>query len=119
MRSEIVFLNVNQTPGMSSTVWEYLKAYLREQIISFCAKQNKESSKWLANLADKIKELDLIRSVSPTPIILKQHLLLQAEYNLISTRQAEYLVFKTRSSFYEHGEKTGRLLANMLRQQWG
>ena len=37
--SEIqMFLDINQTPGMSpSTVWESLKATLRGQIISYCA----------------------------------------------------------------------------------
>ena len=44
--SEIkMFLDINQTPGMlPSTVWESLKAYLRGQIICYCANKKRAST---------------------------------------------------------------------------
>lgn len=44
LSSEIkFFIEVNRTPGMPlNTVWESLKAYLRGQIISYCANKKKE-----------------------------------------------------------------------------
>lgn len=118
INSEIkLFLSINQTPGMSSlTVWESLKAYLRGQVISFCAKQKRATTERLTELINKIQQLDALYSLSPTPEMYKRRLVLQTEYNLISTRQAEYLISKSRSYAYEHGEKTGRLLAHQLQQ---
>lgn len=117
--SEInMFLNINQTQGMSpSTVWESLKAYLRGQIISFCANKRKERTEHLRVLTDKILETDILCSHSPTANVFKKRLELQTEFNLLSTHQAEYLISKSRHSHYEHGEKARRALARQLRQR--
>lgn len=117
LKSEIdIFLDINQTPEMSpSTVWESLKEYLRGQIISFCAVQRKTTTERLTKLANKIQELDAIYSLQPTQTIYKYRLMLQTEYNLLSTKQAEYLILKSRSCSYEHGGKTGKLLAHQFK----
>ena len=119
IRSQIdIFVSINQTPEVShSTVWESLKAYLRGQIISYCAKRKKETTKRLTELADQIVILDATYSINPSPTLYKHRLQLQSEYNLLSTKQAEYLLSKSRSYSYEHGEKMGRLLAQQLRQR--
>lgn len=119
INSEIeLFLRINQTPGMSAlTVWESLKAYLRGQVISFCAKQKRATTERLTKLINEIQQLDMLYSLSPTPEMYKRRLILQTEYNLITTKQAECLISKSRSYAYEHGEKTGRLLAHQLKQR--
>lgn len=38
-------------------------------------------------------------------------------FYILSTRQAEYLLSKSRHGCYEHGEKIGRILAHQLRQR--
>lgn len=48
-------------------------------------------------------------STSPTSELYEQHLLLQREYNNLSTYQAEKKILRTRPRYYEHGEKTGGL----------
>lgn len=95
--SEIsLFLDVNQTPGMSSlTVWESLKAYLRGQVISFCANQRKVSIARLKELAEEILELDRLHSRLPSADSVKKRMSLQTEFDLLSTRQAEYLLSKS------------------------
>lgn len=42
------FLDINQTPGMpASIVWESLKAYLRGQVISYCANKKRTTSEYI------------------------------------------------------------------------
>ena len=109
------FLTVNQTPGMSSlTVWEALKAYLRGQVISYCAKRKKAETMRLNKLAEEMLEIDRLNSLSPSPTLRNDRILIQTEFDLLSTRQIEFLLLKSRQKTYEHGEKAGRLLANQI-----
>lgn len=72
--SEItLFLEHNQTPGMSSsTVWEFMKAYLRGQIISYSAQQRKLHNMRLEQLTNDILKLDTILAVTPSDDLLKR-----------------------------------------------
>lgn len=76
IRSQIeLFVSINQTPEVShSTVWESLKAYLRGQIISFCAKQKRAETEHLNELADQIVKLDAAYCISPSPALYKHRL---------------------------------------------
>lgn len=40
---------------------------------------------------------------------------LQTEFNLLTSHLVERQLLQTKSNYYEHGEKTGKLLANQLR----
>lgn len=100
-----------------STVWESLKAYLRGQIISYCANKKRRSSERLRLLTDEILLVDREYSHFPSPDLVKKRMSLQTEFNTLSTQQAEYLISKSRHGYYEHGEKAGRLLAHQLRQR--
>ncbi len=51
---------------------------------------------------------------SPTPDLYKRHLKLKSELDLLSTNEIEDLLRRTRSVFYESGEKSGKVLANQL-----
>lgn len=66
---------------------------------------------------DEILKLDRLNSHTPSADIMKKRILLQTEFDLLSTRQAEYLISKSRHVCYEHGEKAGRILAHQLRQR--
>lgn len=48
---------------------------------------------------------------------MKRRLSLQTECDILSTRQAEYLLSKSRHGRYEYGEKIGRILAHQVRQR--
>ncbi|XP_051794339.1 calcium-binding mitochondrial carrier protein SCaMC-2-B isoform X1 [Acanthochromis polyacanthus] len=112
------FLEVNQTPGMSfCSIWEALKAYLRGQIISYSAHKKRENSKQLKQLNEAILLLDREFCHTASAELAKKRVLLQTEYNTSCTRQAEYLISKSKCGYYEHGEKAGHLLAHQLRQR--
>lgn len=46
-----------------------------------------------------------------------QRLKLQTEFDFLSTNKAEYLIKRTRATYYEHGNRAGRLLASQLKLQ--
>lgn len=112
------FLEVNKKEGISySLLWETLKAYLRGQIISYVAHVNRERRKQIEDLTDLVFKLDRKYSESPSPELYKERIALQSKLNLLSTNQAEYLLLRTRSTYYEYGEKASRLLAHQLKRQ--
>lgn len=99
------------------TIWESLKAYLREQIISYGSMQRKTTTERLRQLTDAILKLDIRYSHSPSDEILKQRLMLKTEFDLLLTCQAENLILKSRHVSYEYGERAGKILAHQLRQK--
>ena len=46
----------------------------------------------------------------------KDRLSLQAEFDVLSTKEVEELLFKAKYSYYESGDKVTKLLAHQLRQ---
>ena len=96
---------------------ETLKCYLRDPIISYSALSNKKINAWLRELTSAISNLDQKYELNSPPELFKQRFDLQAEFDLISTKEAEHLLLHSRGSYYEHGYKASRLLAHQLRGQ--
>lgn len=113
-----IYLDINMTDDISaSTLWEALKAYLRGQIIAHSAYTRKVHQNNITDLSSRIKALDSLISSSPTPDRMKARVSLQTEADLLLTTEAERLIFKSRSRFYEEGDKPSKLLASQLRQK--
>ena len=111
------FLLVNTTPGMSyATIWESLKAYLRGQIISYATHKKRERNKRIKELNQEILNIDNQLANNSTPELFKGRLLLQTEFDNLSIRQTERMMLKTRQTYYEHGERAGKLLCHQLKQ---
>lgn len=110
------FLSVNKSLDVSdSVVWEAFKAYIRGQIISYATTKRKNSKEKQISLANEISRLDEQYARSPIPDLYKNRLKLKSELNLLSTNEIEGLLRRTRSVFYESGEKSWIVLANQLR----
>lgn len=117
-RSIDEFLSFNQNDSVSySLLWETLKCYLRGQIISYSVLTNRKINVRLKELTAAISNLDQNYTLNPSPELLKQRLDLQAEFDLMSTKEAERLLLRSRGSYYEYGDKASRLLAHQLRRQ--
>lgn len=113
-----LFLDVNRTPGMSSlTIWESLKAYLRHiRLFHIVPIRKKASTARLKELADEILELDRLHSQIPTADSMKN--VCYYKPNLMSYQHDKLNILSpNRVECYEHGEKTGRLLAHQLQQR--
>lgn len=78
----------------------------------YSAKLKKQTTEKLNILMDEICALDLMCSVYPSPERLKRRLFLQTEFNLATTKQAEYLILKSISFTYGYSEKTGKRTGN-------
>lgn len=110
------FLSINKTPEVSNkTIWEAMKAYLRGEVISFAAYKTKCSKQKQTDIANQILNIDRQYANSPSLELYKERLKLQAELNLLSSHQIESHLLRNKSNYYEHGEQTGKLLANQLR----
>lgn len=65
----------------------------------------------------RISQLDNIYASSPSPNIYKDRLSLQAEFDVLSNKEVEELLFKSKYCYYyESGDKVTKLLAHQLRQ---
>lgn len=111
-----MYLEINCTPGISYTViWESLKAFMRGQIISYAAHEKRARPERLIKLTEQILDVGAELAQNTNPELLKRRLLLQTEFNNLSIKQTE-LLYRTKQTYYEHGDKTGKLLAHELRK---
>lgn len=112
------FISTNKTPNMAaSTIWETMKAYIRGEVISYTAHENKLRKDRVFVLTRSIAQLDETYAVSPSPDIYKERLILQAKLDTFLTNQVTETLIKTRATYYELGDKASKLLAHKLRQQ--
>uniref|UniRef100_A0A672IKH9 Reverse transcriptase domain-containing protein n=1 Tax=Salarias fasciatus TaxID=181472 RepID=A0A672IKH9_SALFA len=114
------FISCNQSdsnPVSKTLLWESLKAYLRGQIISYSAYLKKLRDSNIKKLSSEIKCLDQQLAAVHCENLTKRRVALQTDLDLITTTEAERLLMHSRSKYYEHGDKSGRLLAHQLRRQ--
>lgn len=105
------------TPDVSyNTIWESLKAFLCGNIISYCSHNKRLKQKHLTELTDLIAQLDNQHSINPSSDLFKQIMVLQTEFNFISTQHAEQIILRSRRLWYEHGDKASKILAHQLRK---
>lgn len=86
-------------------------------MISYCAQKKKSEMAQLKTLTDDILHIDTTLAQAPSSDLYKQRLILQTEFNLLSTKHMSNLLNRTLHRTYEHGEKIGRILAHQLRQK--
>lgn len=80
------FLETNNTSNVSGLmVWDALKAYLREQIISFTANKKSHSEKERLVLASEILDIDNQYALTQTPELYNKRLELQTKFDLLTT----------------------------------
>ena len=70
----------------------------------------------MQSLSRQITQLDSVHSAQPSPDTYRKRLSLQAEFDVLSSAHVEDLLLKSRYNYYEHGDKTSKLLAHQLKQ---
>ena len=114
-----IFLETNSNSETSpSLLWETLKAYLRGQIISYSASIHKLRVARQVQLSKLISDADRVYATAPTPDVYKERMMHQAEFDMLSTGQAERALLKAKHISYEQGEKPSRALAHSLRHSF-
>lgn len=108
--------NTNETTA--SIRWEAFKAYLRGQMISYTSSITNKVNLELQSLNDRIRKMEEEMYENKTNIELYQQelLLLRAQYNKLSLAKAENSLIRLKQTFYEQGEKSGKLLAWQIKK---
>lgn len=65
-------------------------------------------------LAKQISQLDILYATSPSLDLYKERLSLQSEFDILMTQRTTEILLRTRSSYFEHGDKASSLLAHQL-----
>uniref|UniRef100_A0A096LX15 Reverse transcriptase domain-containing protein n=1 Tax=Poecilia formosa TaxID=48698 RepID=A0A096LX15_POEFO len=109
------FFQFNTSETTACTKWEAFKAYLRGHIISYTASKTKQTEKTRTQLEDKIRLIQA--KVNSGDKQLENELLaLRAEYDKYSASRAALSLLRLGQTFYEQGNKAGKLLAWQIKQ---
>ena len=114
-----LYFECNKSQTSASTRWEAFKAFIRGQIISFTSSKKKATRLEMKTLDEEIKKLE-------TEIYYNRHiatdvhsklLLLRSQYNELAANKAAADLMRLKQSYYDQGEKPGKLLAWRIKQQ--
>lgn len=110
------FFATNITPDVSNLiVWDAFKAYIRGQIISYTVRVKREAGKEREDLSHQIREIDKRYAQTKDPELHKKRLDLKTRFDLLTTHSAEYSLLKQKTLFYVHGDKSDKMMANLLK----
>lgn len=65
---------------------------------------------------DRILEIDREYASFPSPELYKKRLSLQSEFQLLSTSETTNRLRRAKATYYEHGERAGKLLARQIKE---
>lgn len=106
----------NTTETTAAVKWDAFKAVLRGHIISYTSSKSRDYHKKRLLLESKIKISQNQVINNNTPNAQKELLTLKAEYSAMSADRAASDIIRLNQTFYEQGEKTGKLLAWQIKQ---
>ncbi len=115
------YIEFNDTRDVSSVgqkfplLWEALKATIRGQAISYVSQMRRAERARLVEITEELLKLDGLYSTSQSPTLYKKRLLLHSEHDLLMTLVVERQLRQSKQSFFEQGDKAGRLLAQQDR----
>lgn len=105
------YIEINTDQTNASIRWEAFKAYIRGEIISFTTTKTKQQNKEMEHLEKEIKSLEIQLNEKDDLIKQKQLFLLRTKYNKLSVDKAAKSLMWLKQSYYDQGEKAGKLLA--------
>ena len=106
------FFEINAgSTDTKATEWEASKVYIRGNIIAHSSKNKKENMEKIIELERAIKnqEMELTKHFSDK--LYQQVCEFKFQLQDIYNKKAEYALFRLGTTFYEGGEKSGKLLA--------
>lgn len=99
-----VYFKINTDQTSASIRWEAFKAYIRGLMISYTSSTSNK-------LHLKLIELETELNILETDETKQKLAILRAQYNELSTNKAVSSLMKLKQTFYDQGEKAGKLLA--------
>lgn len=113
-----LYFDMNTSETSASTRWEAFKAFIRGQIISYTKAKSKLCNQKLNLLDSKLKDLEkrqFKNQINDTKID-QEILFLRAQYEEMSASRVASSMMKLKQSYYDQGEKPGKLLAWRIKQ---
>lgn len=110
------YFSINTTQTTACVKWEAAKACIRGHIISYTSSKSKEQRKKRLQLEERIKKLEEQLFRDKNALVEKELSLLKAQYNKESADRAASNILRLNQSFYEQGEKPGKILAWQIKQ---
>ena len=109
-------INIGSTDNMAM-VWEASKAYIRGKIIAQTSKRKKEHINTVKELEAELVIMERKLAEHYTDSLFNDICKCKFKIHEIFNKKAEYALFRLKTTFYEAGEKTGKLLARQLKEQ--
>lgn len=110
-----VFIETKSESVSPTLLWETFKVVIRGHVISYMGYKYKQIKQKLQDLVNSIVEIDRQLLNNPTPELYAKKLELKTEFDLLSTKNAEFMLRRTKATYYEYGDKAGRLLASQFK----
>lgn len=101
--------NTNETSA--SIRWEAFKAFIRGQMMGYTRNALNKQHSQMIELEGKIKELELESQINNTKELQQELAILKAKYHEISTNKALAGLTRLKQTYWDQGEKAGKLLA--------
>ena len=109
-------INMGSTDRVAM-VWEASKAYVRGKIIAQSSKKKRENINAIKKLETELSEMERELARQYSDSLFNNICKCKFKLHEIFNKKAEYALFRLKTTFYESGEKTGRLLARQLKEQ--
>lgn len=106
-----MFFQVNKSETSPLVRWEAFKAFIRGQIISYSSFKSKQFKNKMLEIEKEIKSLESETIFKKSSVLEHKLIILRAHYDEHSANKALIHLNKLKQSFYDQGEKAGKLLA--------
>lgn len=101
-------MNTDETSAIVR--WEAFKAYIRGMIISYTSSKTNKLKLQMNELDHRIRRLEREAYLDDSVKIQQELTSLKAQYEELSTTKTEISLIQHKQSYYDQGEKPGRLL---------
>lgn len=109
-------INMGSTDSVAM-VWEASKAYIRGKIIAHTSRMKKEYINTVKTLESELITMERQLAEHYSDNLFNDICKCKIKIQEIFNKKAEYALFRLKTTFYEAGEKTGKLLARQLKEQ--
>lgn len=97
-------------------VWEATKGFIKDSSIAFGTNMKKMQNQRIDFLEKECQKLELSLNSSYSSLVFKTLRTLKAELNDLLRMKAEFVIFRTRQTYYFRDAKPSKLLALRLKQ---
>lgn len=112
------YLEINwQSVSSAGVAWEALKAVIRGRIIQRTSYHKKIKTQELLGLENIIKQAETELKQQMTQDGMRKLTKLKYQYHTILSQKVEFNLFRARQTYFESGNKAGKLLARYIKQR--